>query len=160
MTAAKIMFLDEDKKDMWAQAGTHFPGEQLHQAIQRALNDAPADQDSAVVYEVRRRDIPAAFDELKKLQSTGRARCYIEVEGDDFREVLRIEATMLDAVMLALALLLDVLIKLLGRGSSTATSGPVTTSPAPPSAHPPKPGYVPSWKRGPQHRVCYEGPAK
>lgn len=141
------IFLTADQKTMWAEAGTTFPGEQLDQVVQRALTDLPVDQPHTDFYEIRRFDAPHAFDALLKLQNTGAARRHIEVDKDEFREVLRVEATLLDLIMQAIAMLLDVFLRVLGG----ALKGPSARSIEPPIEPPlmvPLPQkYVPSWKK-------------
>lgn len=143
------IFLTADQKTMWAEAGTTFPGEQLNQVVQRALTDLPVDQPPTDFYEIRRFDASHAFDALLKLQNTGAARRHIEVDKDkdECREVLRVEATLLDLIMKAIAMLLDVFLRVLGG----ALKGPSTRSIEPPAEPPvmaPIPQkYVPSWQK-------------
>lgn len=156
MNTAQTMFLDEDKKVMWAQAGANFPGEQLHQVIQRTVQDLPINRDPTAFYELRRWDVPRGFDELKKLQATGAARWHIETEGDDFREVLRVEVTLLDAIMMALALLLDVLLNTLGGSAGNGGDAGLPPLIDKPAAKPA--AYVPSWKR--HGLIEHDGPSR
>lgn len=139
------IFLNDDQKIMWAEAGTYFPGEQLNQVIQRALTDLPVDQPRTVFYEIRRFDAPHAFNALLKLQSTGSAKRHIEVnkEKNEYREVLSVEATLLDLIMEAIAMLLDVLLRILGR--TLKASSPSSTEPRVMASIPPK--YLPSWRK-------------
>lgn len=139
------IFLNDDQRMMWAEAGTTFPGEQLNQVIQRALTDLPVDQSSTDFYEIRRFDAPHAFDALLKLQSTGSAKRHIEVDKDkhEYREVLSVEATLFDLIMEAIAMLLDVLLRVLGRtlkGLSPRSTEPPVMAPIPQK-------YLPSWKK-------------
>lgn len=141
------IFLTNDQKVMWAEAGTTFPGEQLNQVVQRALTDLPVDQPQTNFYEIRRFDAPHAFDALLKLQNTGSARRHIEVDKDEFREVLRVEATLFDLIMQAISMLLDVFLRLLG-GALKAPSTRSTELPAEPPLMAPIPQkYVPSWQK-------------
>ncbi|WP_122672331.1 hypothetical protein [Pseudomonas viridiflava] len=83
------IFLNNGQRMMWAEAGTTFSGEQLNQVIKRALTDLPVDQPPNAFYEIRRFDVPHAFDALLKLQNTGSAKRHIEVDKEkhEYREV-------------------------------------------------------------------------
>jgi hypothetical protein len=147
------IFLNNDQRIIWAEAGTTFPGEQLNQVIQRALTDLPFDQPPTVFYEIRRFDAPHAFDALLKLQSTGSAKRHIEVDKDEdeCREVLLVEATLLDLIMKAIAMLLDVFLRVLGgalKGFSSHSIEPPVTALIPQK-------YVPSWRKQ-QPRIEHE----
>jgi len=138
----RTLFLTDDQKMIWAEAGTAFPGEQLNEVVQRALIDLPIDKAQNDIYELRRFDAPHAFDALLKLQNTGAARRHIEVTNDELREVLRIEVTLFDLIMQAVAMLLDVFLRVLGgalKSTSTRSTEPPTVAPSPQK-------YVPSWK--------------
>lgn len=115
MQEGKTLFLTADQKAMWAEAGTTFPGEQLNQVMQRALIDLSVDQPQTAFYELRRFDAPHAFDTLLKLQNTGTARRLIELdkERDEILEVLLVEARLFDLIMQAIAMLLDVFLRVL-----------------------------------------------
>ena len=159
MLEAKTFFLSEDNRAMWAKAGTTFPGEKLNQVVTRTLADLPKNRDLVDFYEIRRTDVPTAFDALLKLQNTGAASRYIEIDEQELREVLRVEVRLMDAIMLALALLLDVILSMLLPSTSTSTS--TNASGKPPLAATPvaleiKP-YMPSWKRH-QQRIGYDEP--
>ena len=159
MLEAKTFFLSEDNRAMWAKAGTTFPGEKLNQVVTRTLADLPKNRDLVDFYEIRRTDVPTAFDALLKLQNTGAASRYIEIDEQEFREVLRVEVTLMDAIMLALALLLDVILSMLLPSTSTSTSTNASGKP-PLAATPVAPEirtYVPSWKRH-QQRIGYGEP--
>lgn len=155
MLEAKTLVLSEDNKVMWAKAGATFPGEKLNQVVARTLVDLPKNHDLVDFYEIRRADVPAAFDALLKLQKTGAASRYIETDEQEIREVLRVEVTLLDAIMLALALLLDVILALLSPSADASASAggkpPLAAMPAAPEIKP----YVPSWKKQ-QQRISYE----
>lgn len=138
----RTLFLTDDQKVMWAEAGTTFPGEQLNEVVQRALIDLPIDKAKNDFYALRRFDAPHAFDALLKLQNTGAARRHIEVNDDEFREVLRIEVTLFDLIMQAIAMLLDVFLRVLG-GALKSTS---SRSIEPPTVAPSPQKYLPSWK--------------
>jgi len=156
MIEAKNLVLSEDNRTMWAKAGTIFPGEKLNQVVTRTLADLPKDRDLVDFYEIRRTDVPTAFDALLKLQNTGLASRYIEiVNQEEYREVLRVEVTLLDAIMLALVLLLDVILGMLLPSADVSSSGkpPLAAIPAAPAIK----AYVPSWKRQ-QQRIGYDEP--
>lgn len=130
---------------MWAEAGTNFPGEQLNLVIQRALANLRVEQPTTSFYEIRRFDAPHAFDALLKLQCTGSAKRHIEVdkEKQEYREVLSVEATLLDKIMETITMLLDVLLRVLGR---TLKGSPVPST-EPPAMAPSPQKYLPSWKK-------------
>ena len=157
MLEAKTFVLSENNRVMWAKAGTTFPGEKLNEVVTRTLADLPKNRDLVDFYEIRRTDVPAAFDALLKLQNTGAASRYIETDEHEFREVLRVEVTLMDAIMLALALLLDVILGMLSPSATTSTNSsdkpPLAVTPAVPEIKP----YVPSWKRH-QQRIGYDEP--
>lgn len=135
--------LSADQKLMWAEAGITFPGNQLDKVIQRALSDFPIEHLVENFYEIRRLDAPHAFDSLLKLQNTGAARRHIEVVRDEFQEVLRIESTLLDLIMQAMAMLLDVFLRLLGGSLKGRPDG----STEPPIVMQTPQKYIPSWQR-------------
>lgn len=138
----RTIFLTDDQKVMWAEAGTAFPGEQLNEVVHRALIDLPIDKVQNDYYELRRFDAPHAFDTLLKLQNTGAARRHIEVSDDEFREVLRIEVTLFDLIMQAIAMLLDVFLRVLGGAFKSAS----IRSPEPPTVSPLPQKYLSSWQ--------------
>lgn len=149
MTEAKKLMLSEDMRITLAEAGKLFPGKQLDEVLNRTLADFPNDRELFAFYEIRRRDVPTAFDALLKLQNTGRARRYIETDEDEFREVLNVEVSLLNAIMLALTLVLDIILNMIlprasEGGASLSSIVPVNVPP--PTARP----YVPTWKRQPQ----------
>ncbi|MBD8123851.1 hypothetical protein IFT62_21855 [Pseudomonas lutea] len=117
---SNFIYLTEDQKTMWAEAGTMFPGEQLDGIIHRAIDNLlplryQKDRDRENdYYEVRRRDIPIGFDKLLKLQNTGRAKRHMEIDNDGAREVLQVEACLMDVVMTTIRVLLDILLRILG----------------------------------------------
>lgn len=140
------VFMTDDQKTMWSEAGAIFPGEQLDKVIQRALMDLSPDRLQLDYYEIRRFDAPHAFDSLLKLQNTGAARRLIEVDQDELREVLRIEARLFVLIMQAIAMLLDVFLRVLGgalKGASVSSTDPVTVARTPQK-------YVPTWQRQPR----------
>lgn len=143
------LFLTADQKTMWAEAGTTFPGEQLNQIMTRALLDLPIDQPQINFYEIRRFDAPHAFDTLLKLLSTGTAQRYIELDEDrdEIREVLRVEARLFDLIMQAIAMLLDVFLRVLGAALKAPSSCSTEPSIEPPSVSPISPKYAPSPQR-------------
>lgn len=141
------IFLTDDQKFVWAEAGATFPGEQLDKVVQRTLIDLPIDRPQSNFYEIRRLDAPHAFDSLLKLQNTAAARRHIEVDENEFREVLRVEATLFDLIMQAIAMLLDVFLRVLGgalKGATISSIGPQTVALISPQR------YVPTWKRQPR----------
>ena len=150
------LFLSQDHRLMLARAGSTFPGEKLNEVIARALADIPNDRPLVDFYEIRRTDVPRAFDALLKLQNTGSARRYIETDENEFREVLRVEVTLLDAILLVLALLLDVIHGMLASGAGGGREPPATVMPAPLATPEVKP-YVPTWKLQAQ-RIDYDEP--
>ena len=151
------LLLPQNHRLVLAQACSNFPGRKLDEVITRTLSDIPNDQSPADFYEIRRTDVPRAFDALLKLQNTGSAHRYIETDQNEFREVLRIEVTLLDAILLALAMVLDIINKVLS--SNAGSSGEPTTIAAPPPLVPPavKP-YIPTWKRG-TYRIGFDEPS-
>lgn len=147
--------LSQDQRSMLARACSTFPGEKLNEVFARALVDIPNCRPLVDFYEFRRTDVPRAFDALLKLQNTGSARRYIETDESEFREVLRVEVTLLDAILTVLALLLDVI-----HGMLTSSAGggepPATLVPASLSTPQAKP-YVPTWKRQ-AYRIGFDEP--
>ncbi|MCF5140162.1 hypothetical protein GIW41_19330 [Pseudomonas sp. PA-6-1D] len=137
------LVLSADQKAMWAEAGITFPGNQLDKVIERALSDLSTDQLENFFYEIRRFDAPHAFNSLLKLQNTGAARRHIEVVKNEFHEVLRIDAGLFDLIMRAMAMLLDVFLRLLGGTLKSRPAG----SREPPEVKPTPNKYVPSWQR-------------
>lgn len=140
------LFMNDNHKVMWAEAGITFPGEQLDKVIQRALMDLSPDRLQNDYYEIRRFDAPHAFDSLLKLQNTGAARRLIEADQDEFREVLRVEATLFVLIMQAIAMLLDIFLRVLGgalKGASINATIPLTVARTPQK-------YVPTWQRQPR----------
>ncbi len=149
MTETKTLVLSEDMRATLANACTIFPGKQLDEVITRTLADFSSDRALIAFYEVRRIDVPTAFDSLLKLQSTGCARRHIETDENECREVLKIVVSLFNAIMVALALVLDVILNMvLPRASNRGALPPSTVSDTalPPIASP----YVPTWKRQPQ----------
>lgn len=139
-------FMTDNQKVMWAEAGATFPGEQLDKVMQRALMDLSPDRLQNDYYEIRRFDAPHAFDSLLKLQNTGAARRLIEVDQDEFREVLRVEVRLFILIMQAIAMLLDIFLRVLGgalKGASINSTTPLTVARAPQK-------YVPTWQRQPR----------
>lgn len=156
MTEVKTLVLSEDMRATWARAGTVFPGKQLDEVLNRTLADFSSDRALSAFYEIRRRDVPTA-DSLLKLQNTGCARRYIETDENEFREVLKVEVSLLDAIVLAIALVLDIILGVvLPRASNGGASSPSTVL-ASASAPIVKP-YIPTWKRQPQ-AIGYDGPS-
>lgn len=147
------IYLNDNQRIMWAEAGTTFSGERLDQVIQRALIDLPVDQPLNDFYEIRRFDAPHAFDALLKLQNTGSAKRHIEVDKEkhEYREVLIVEVTLLDLIMEAIAMILDVLLRILA-GTLKDTSPP---SPEPFAVASISPKYLPSWKKN-QPRIEHD----
>ena len=84
MNHAIPLFLSQDKRVMLARAGATFPGEKLNEVIARTLADIPKDRPLVDFYEIRRTDVPRAFDALLKLQNTGLARRHIETDETEF----------------------------------------------------------------------------
>jgi hypothetical protein len=157
MTEVKTLVLSEDMRAIWARAGTVFPGKQLDEVLNRTLADFSSDRALNAFYEIRRRDVPTAFDSLLKLQNTGCARRYIETDENEFREVLKVEVSLLDAIVLAIALVLDIILGVvLPRASNGCASSPSTvlTSASAPIVKP----YIPTWKRQPQ-AIGYDEPS-
>lgn len=148
--------LSQDHRLMLTRACSTFPGEKLNQVIARALADIPSDRRLVDFYEIRRADVPRAFDSLLKLQNTGSARRYIETDENEFREVLKVEVTLLEAILLVLALLLDVIHGMLASGAGGGGEPPATVMLAPLAAPEVKP-YVPTWKRQ-AYRIGFDEP--
>lgn len=139
------LFMTDNQKIMWAEAGTTFPREQLDTVIQRALMDLSPDRLQNDYYEIRRSDAPHVFDSLLKLQNTGAARRLIEVDQDEFREVLRVETTLFVLIMQAIAMLLDIFLRVLGG----VLKGASINSTTPPMVARTAQKYVPTWQRQP-----------
>lgn len=157
MTETKILMLPEDMRITWAKAGKLFPGKQLDEVLNRTLADFPNDRELFAFYEIRRRDVPTAFDALLKLQNTGCARRYIETDEGEFRDVLNVEVSLLNAIMLALTLVLDIILNMILPRASDGDALPSSIVPGTvlqPIARP----YVPTWKRQPQV-IGYDGPS-
>ncbi|WP_448110344.1 hypothetical protein [Pseudomonas lini] len=157
MTEAKTLVLSADMRTTLAIAGKTFPGKQLDEVLTRTLADFSDERAQVEFYEIRRRDVPTAFDSLLKLQNTGRARRYIETDETEFREVLKVEMSLLNAIALALALIIDVILGIvLPRTSDGGASLPptvlVTASPLTAET------YVPTWKRQAQV-ISYDRPS-
>ena len=155
MFETKNLVLSENNRIVLARAGVTFPGEKLSVVMNRTLADLPKNRDFVEFYEIRRTDVPTAFDALLKLQGTGLARRYIEIDKarPECREVLHVEVTLMDAIMLALALLLDVILGMLL--PSVNASASASAGGKPPGATPEMKPYVPTWKRQ-QQRIGYE----
>lgn len=139
------IFLSDDQRLIWAEAGATFPGEQLSQVVYRTLTNLPAVQPTSDFYEIRRINVPHAFDALLKLQNSGLAKRHVEVDKDkhEYYEVLSVQATLLDLIMEAIAMLLDVLLRVLGR----TLNGPSPRATEPPVMAPIPQKYIPSWKK-------------
>ena len=150
------LYLSKDHRLMLSRAGSTFPGDKLNEVITRALEDIPYDRSIVDFYEIRRTDAPKAFDALLKLQNTGLARRHIETDETEFREVLRVEVTLLDAILLVLALLLDVIHGMLVPGAGGGGKPPAAVMPAQLAIPEVKP-YVPTWRRQAQ-RVGFDEP--
>jgi len=142
-------FLSEDNCAMWAKAGATFPGERLGEVITRMLACIPNNLASADIYEIRRADIPSVFDALLKLQDKGYASRHITTRDDEFLEILEIEVSFFDTIMLAIAMLLDLIQSSLTPGAGGDGNSPFMNIVASSSAAGEKP-YVPTWKRRPQ----------
>lgn len=155
MTEAKTLMLSEDMCVTWARAGKLFPGRQLDEVLNRTLADFSSVRALIAFYEIRRRDVPTAFDALLKLQNTGCARRFIETDEKEFREVLNVEVSLLDAIMIALTLVLDIISNMILPKASDGGALPSSTMPGtvPPSKNRP---YIPTWKRQPQV-IGYDG---
>lgn len=148
--------LSQDHRLLLARACSTFPGEKLNEVITRALADISNDRVLVDFYEIRRTDVPRTFDALLKLQNTGSARRYIETDENEFREVLRVEVTLLDAILLVLALLLDVIHGMLASCAGGGGESHTTVLPAPLAAPEARP-YVPTWKRQ-AYRIGFDEP--
>ena len=130
-----VIYLDDQQKAMWLEAGQVFPGE-LAQVMHRALQDLPQDHCPEDVYALYRDDAPEAFDALAALEGRGIERRHIYVEPRGERDLLHIDITLLDLIAQSIALLIDVLTSIFG------SSPPVS-----PPAHINRPGRAPSWQR-------------
>ena len=150
MQQSKIL-LTENQKILWAEAGHNSPGEQLDKVLQRALIDLTVqsvDKLQCNFYEVRRFDVPHAFNTLLKLQCTRAAWRHIEVGNDEFREVLCIEEVFFELIMRAIELLLDVILRVLCHVPKFSSSRSTESPKEPPTVAPPiQHIYVPTWKR-------------
>ncbi|MHC8331858.1 hypothetical protein [Pseudomonas sp. LB3P25] len=157
MTETKTLVLSEEMRATWAKAGAMFPGKQLDEVLTRTLSDFSNDRALIAFYEIRRTDVPAVFDSLLKLQNTGCARRYIETDETECREVLKVEVSLLNAIMLALALVLDVILSMIlpgaSDGSVSISSTALNIEPSP-IAEP----YIPTWKRHSQV-ISYDRPS-
>jgi hypothetical protein len=156
MSEGTILFLPDDKRAILARAGRTFPGEKLNEVVTRTLSEISKKQLPVEFYEIRRVDVPWAFDALLKLQNTGSAQRYIETDEEEFREVLRVEVTLLDTVLLLLALLLDVISGIFAPAVGDGGMPPANVNTSY-QAIPESKAYMPKWKREPQ-RMGYEGP--
>lgn len=156
MNDAAPLSLSQHHRLLLARACSTFPGEKLDEVITRALADISNDRLLVDFYEIRRTDVPRSFDALLKLQNTGSARRYIETDENEFREVLRVEVTLLDAILLVLGLLLDVI-----HGMLTSCAGdggePLSTVISAPLEAPEAKPYVPTWKRQ-AYRIGFDEP--
>ncbi|MCK2112463.1 MULTISPECIES: hypothetical protein [Pseudomonas] len=155
MINSNVIALSADKRNLWMQAGKAFPGKKLNEVMIRALADISVGQAQMSFYEIRRIDAPLAFDALLKIQSTRAAHRYIEADQEGFREVLRVERTLFDAIMRTISLLLDVIAGILlpnssGGGAPPAFSYVVDSTEGKP--------YVPTWKRS-LARISFDEPA-
>ncbi|WP_162634934.1 hypothetical protein [Pseudomonas putida] len=157
MFKSNNLILSEQHRATLATASATFPGEKLHQVVTRTLADLPSDRAFVDFYEFSRIDVPSAFDSLLKLQNTGLAYRHIENDGEELHEILRVEATLLDAIILALALLLDVILGMLSACSSGGSKPPITTIPSATLVPEYKPS-TPILKRKPES-ICYDGPS-
>lgn len=143
------LFLTAEQKAMWSEAGTTFTAKQLNQLMKRVLIDLTVDQPQNDFYELRRFDAPHVFDTLLKLQITGRARRHIELDKDrdEIREVLRVEARLFDLIMQAIAMILDVFLRVLAGALKAPSSRSTEPSFEPPWVSPIPPKYAPSRQR-------------
>lgn len=137
MIEAKYLHLSEDQRQTWAQAGSLFPGEKLSEVVLYALDEAAPWGDAKGVYEIRRSDAPGAFDALLKLQKDDAASRNVRVEGEDFWEILLVEAWLFEQIMLIVAKLIESMLQLMGGGAGSPPAGPAKR----------KAEYVPTWKR-------------
>ncbi|WP_207937265.1 hypothetical protein [Pseudomonas sp. 51_B] len=155
MINSNVIALPADKRNLWMQAGKTFPGKKLNDVMIRALADISVGQEQMYFYEIRRIDAPLAFDALLTIQSTRAAHRYIEADHEGFREVLRVEQTLFDAMMKTISLLLDVIAGILLPHSSGGG-----TPPEPPYVVDSTEGkpYVPTWKRN-LARIDFDEPA-
>jgi len=133
-----VKYLNDEQTAMWVEAGTHFPGEQLIQILQRTLQDLQQDHCPDDVYALHRDESPPAYDALVTLEGRGIERRHIYVEPRGERDVLHIDVTLFDLIAQAIALLLDVMLRIFGA--------------SPPVAPPVAPMHVPSWQRQPRLR--------
>lgn len=141
MIEAKYLHLSEDQRQTWAQAGSLFPGEKLSEVVLYALDEAAPWGDAKGTYEIRRSDVPGAFDALLKLQKDDAASRTVRVEGEEFWEVLLVEAWLFEQLIQIVAKLIESMLQLIGGGAGSPPAGPARTR---------KPEYVPTWKRHPR----------
>ncbi|WP_150766915.1 hypothetical protein [Pseudomonas fluorescens] len=157
MTRDNIRFLSEDQLAIWANAGKSMPRKQLDELMLQTPPTLVKDRNLDEFYEVRRIDVPTVFDSLLKLQNTGAARRHIETFQGEFREVLRIEVTLLDGIMLILGMVLGFILGMLSPGASGAGKPPSMANPVN-DLSPENKIYVPTWKRQAQ-KIGYDGPS-
>lgn len=156
MSECTHLFLPDDKRAILTKAGKTFPGEKLNEVVTRTLSEISKKNLPIEFYEIRRVDVPWAFDSLLKLQNTGLAQRYIETDEKEFREVLRVEVTLLDAILLLLALLLDVINGILDPAVGDGGMPPAKVNTSYEATPKPR-GHIPKWKHEPRH-IGYEGP--
>jgi len=66
MSEATVLLLPDEKRAILARAGKTFPGEKLNDVVVRTLSEISKNQISVEFYEIRRVDVPWAFDALLK----------------------------------------------------------------------------------------------
>ena len=157
MNANNIRLLNREQLATWVNASKYFSRKQINDLITQTPLAQSHALDTDAFYEIRRIDIPEAFDSLLKLQNTGAATRHIETSRDEAREVLRVNIPLLDGIMLILTTLIESILRLLSLDSDGARTPP--SMPSSTNAPPPiKEVYVPTWKRQEQ-LIGYAGPS-
>lgn len=157
MNRNNIRLLTEDQLTTWTNASKSIPRAQLDELITQIFLIPANSRQTEEFYEIRRQDAPLAFDSLLKLQNTEAVNRHIETSQGEFREVLRVEVTLLDGIMLILGILLDFILETLSPNANGAGSPPSTTLPLK-ALSPENKVYIPTWKRQAQ-RITHDEPS-
>lgn len=156
MNANTILPLNEDQLATWVSASKYFSREEINRLITQAGLVQNHIQNTDAAYEICRTDIPEAFDSLLKLQNSGAATRHVEILQSEFREVLRVNTSLLDAITTILSTLIEIILRLLSKDSANTDYSPKTTLNAG-APNVSKGNYVPTWKRQ-EKLIGYDGP--